>query len=51
MRIVDRLLAVAQSSIFRCLGGLWNIPTGCITKPGASDDGGLNASVFYLPQR
>ena len=40
-----------KSSIFRCLGGLWQIPCGTISKPGVSDEGGLNASVFYLPQR
>ena len=40
-----------KSSIFRCLGGLWNIPTGKITKPGVSGDGGLNSTIFYLPQR
>ena len=40
-----------KSSIFRCLGGLWNIPCGKITKPGVSGGGGLNASVFYLPQK
>ena len=40
-----------KSSIFRCLGGLWDVPEGgVITKPGGSVSG-LNAAVFYLPQR
>jgi len=40
-----------KSSLFRCLGGLWEIPEGgVITKPGGSISG-LNATVFYLPQR
>ena len=40
-----------KSSIFRCLGGLWNIPNdnGTITKPGSLD--GLNTDVFYIPQK
>lgn len=38
-----------KSSIFRCLGGLWNIPEGEITKPGAGS--GLHNDVFYLPQK
>ena len=38
-----------KSSIFRCLGGLWKIPEGTITKPGSSE--GLSTSVFYIPQK
>lgn len=38
-----------KSSIFRCLGGLWDIPTGRITKPGG--ESGLHTEVFYLPQK
>ena len=33
-----------KSSIFRCLAGLWNVPTGKITKPNANH-------VYYLPQK
>ena len=33
-----------KSSIFRCLGGLWSIPKGSITKPGSAE--GLNVEVF-----
>jgi len=48
-----------KSSIFRCLGGLWDIDSekgGHITKPSTSttsadDASGLHASVFYLPQK
>ena len=36
-----------KSSIFRCLGGLWNVPTGKITKPGGKAES-LSKSVFYL---
>ena len=40
-----------KSSIFRCLGGLWTIPKGGkISKPGGNSVG-LNAAVFYLPQK
>jgi energy-coupling factor transporter ATP-binding protein EcfA2 len=37
-----------KSSIFRCLGGLWRIPTGKITRPGGIGD---NHAVFYIPQK
>lgn len=42
-----------KSSIFRCLGGLWKIPTGQITRPGgaAGSSSGLNQTVFYIPQK
>eukprot|EP00924_Labyrinthula_sp_SR-Ha-C_P003233 snap_masked-scaffold_15-processed-gene-3.11-mRNA-1 protein AED:0.06 eAED:0.06 QI:0/0/0/0.5/1/1/2/0/1430 len=40
-----------KSSIFRCLGSLWNVPEpGVITKPGGNEPG-LNKLVFYLPQK
>eukprot|EP00943_MAST-04B_sp_MAST-4B-sp1_P009537 g9537.t1 len=39
-----------KSSIFRCLGGLWNIPCGTITKPGGGSKG-LLSGVFYVPQK
>ena len=39
-----------KSSIFRCLGGLWTVPTGTITKPGSAASG-LHQEVFYLPQK
>ena len=39
-----------KSSIFRCLGGLWNVPKGKITKPGGKAES-LSESVFYLPQK
>jgi ATP-binding cassette subfamily D (ALD) protein 3 len=39
-----------KSSIFRCLGGLWSVPEGAITKPGSADSG-LHQDVFYLPQK
>lgn len=39
-----------KSSIFRCLGGLWKIPKGEISKPGYSECG-LHQEVFYLPQK
>jgi ABC-type uncharacterized transport system fused permease/ATPase subunit len=40
-----------KSSIFRCMGGLWDIPTGVITKPGGASNAGLHREVFYLPQK
>lgn len=47
-----------KSSIFRCLGGLWDIDAadgGRIEKPGSAGgsatDGGLHTDVFYLPQK
>ena len=41
-----------KSSIFRCLGGLWQIPSGSITRPGgAANASGENQDVFYIPQR
>eukprot|EP00937_MAST-01D_sp_MAST-1D-sp2_P000603 g603.t1 len=39
-----------KSSIFRCLGTLWPIPAGTITRPGGLKEG-LIADVFYLPQK
>lgn len=39
-----------KSSLFRCLGGLWQLRGGTITKPGGSNRG-LNKKVFYLPQK
>ena len=39
-----------KSSIFRCLGGLWAVPEGEITKPGSATSG-LHQDVFYLPQK
>lgn len=40
-----------KSSLFRCLGSLWEVPEGgTITKPGGGLPG-LNKSVFYLPQK
>ena len=39
-----------KSSIFRCLAGLWKVPTGDITKP-MDEKGGLSGDVFYLPQK
>ena len=39
-----------KSSIFRCLGGLWAVKEGLITKPGASSSG-LHADIYYLPQK
>eukprot|EP00457_Paulinella_chromatophora_P000498 gb/GEZN01000498.1/.p1 GENE.gb/GEZN01000498.1/~~gb/GEZN01000498.1/.p1 ORF type:complete len:1324 (+),score=253.94 gb/GEZN01000498.1/:41-4012(+) len=39
-----------KSSIFRCLGTLWPIPKGRITRPGG-DKEGLIADVYYLPQK
>ena len=43
-----------NSSIFRCLGGLWSIPCGTIRKPGggdASEKGASNDAMFYIPQK
>ena len=42
-----------KSSIFRCLGGLWDIPCGTIRKPGgvANDKGASNDAMFYIPQK
>jgi hypothetical protein len=35
-----------------CLGGLWKIPQGSITRPGgATGSSGLNQTVFYIPQK
>ena len=47
----DSLLLVGhngsgKSSIFRCLAGLWAVPTGHVTKPADFTD-----AVFYIPQR
>jgi ABC-type uncharacterized transport system fused permease/ATPase subunit len=39
-----------KSSIFRCLGGLWPIPHGSITKPGGAGSS-MNSTIFYLPQK
>lgn len=39
-----------KSSIFRCLGSLWSITTGTITKPNSRGEG-LFGDVFYLPQK
>jgi ABC-type uncharacterized transport system fused permease/ATPase subunit len=39
-----------KSSIFRCLGGLWRIPTGKITRPSGHKTG-LNNETFYIPQK
>eukprot|EP00808_Paulinella_micropora_P006840 g641.t1 len=39
-----------KSSIFRCLGTLWPIPKGTITRPGG-DKEGLISDVYYLPQK
>ena len=33
------------------MGGLWNIPSGVITKPGGASSAGLHQEVFYLPQK
>ena len=41
-----------KSSIFRCLAGLWKIPTGEITKPMSKiNSSSLSGDVFYLPQK
>jgi ABC-type uncharacterized transport system fused permease/ATPase subunit len=39
-----------KSSIFRCLGGLWSVTQGTITKPGAATSG-LHQDIYYLPQK
>ena len=39
-----------KSSIFRCLGGLWSVEEGVITKPGSGSEG-LHQDIFYLPQK
>lgn len=39
-----------KSSIFRCLGGLWRIETGTISRPNSNHEG-LCDRVFYLPQK
>ena len=39
-----------KSSIFRCLGGLWQTLGGTIKKPG-NGDSGLHHDVFYIPQK
>lgn len=39
-----------KSSLFRALGGLWEVPEGEITKPG-QEGAGLFGDVFYLPQK
>lgn len=46
-RFTNRL---SVGSIFRCLGGLWQIDNGVIVKPGASSSG-LHADIFYIPQK
>ena len=43
-----------KSSIFRCLGGLWDVEGGNITKPGSELSEGLHddkGGVYYLPQK
>merc|ERR1719329_174095 len=40
-----------KSSIFRCLGGLWSVPSGTISKPGVPGTTGLHGTIFYLPQK
>eukprot|EP00659_Diplonema_papillatum_P008489 gene8489-13107_t len=42
-----------KSSIFRCLGGLWNTTVGSIVKPGGKAGDGLHqqGGVYYLPQK
>ena len=40
---------LGKSSIFRCLGGLWNAE-GTIIKPGSAESG-LHQEVYYLPQK
>ena len=43
-------IARDRSSIFRCLGGLWNIPRGTIRRPGGLASG-LHQECFYVPQK
>lgn len=38
-----------KSSLFRVLGGLWPLVSGCIAKPGVGSY--LNKEIFYVPQR
>ncbi|KAH7446286.1 hypothetical protein KP509_01G050100 [Ceratopteris richardii] len=38
-----------KSSLFRVLGGLWPLVSGCIAKPGVGSS--LNNVIFYVPQR
>ncbi|KAL3527746.1 hypothetical protein ACH5RR_012402 [Cinchona calisaya] len=38
-----------KSSLFRVLGGLWQLVSGHIVKPGIGSD--LNKEIFYVPQR
>jgi hypothetical protein len=54
------LQGAGKSSVFRCLAGLWSIPSGTIYKPrslagdaegGGSGNLGLAGTVFYLPQK
>jgi len=43
-----------KSSIFRCLGGLWPVRKGSITRPilgDSEDSAGLAGVAYYLPQR
>ena len=46
--LLTRHNGAGKSSIFRCMGGLWNIPHGTITKPGGASSSGLHQSIFYL---
>ena len=39
-----------KSSIFRCLGGLWPVAGGFVSRP-SGDSVGLHSNVFYLPQK
>eukprot|EP01052_Picozoa_sp_SAG31_P011262 SAG31_NODE_634_length_13365_cov_182.161767_9_plen_221_part_00 len=40
-----------KSSIFRCLGGLWQIPKGKIIRPGGDAQNLSLTEVFYIPQK
>eukprot|EP00055_Hartaetosiga_balthica_P012730 m.62706 g.62706 ORF g.62706 m.62706 type:complete len:1271 (+) comp8040_c2_seq2:177-3989(+) len=40
-----------KSSIFRCLGALWSVAEGSISRPGGGCGQGLHDKVFYLPQK